>query len=213
MKNYITLTVLGLIALNGFNPIKTNAQMRDRNDFFRQGDRQLELEIQRIQEQRSETPLLTIQGSDQTWQAILFQEAGFSVWLPSGIFRQEMVEINTDAGMLTFPVLASHLEKSHFLASYSQPIAETNLTESETLFNQIRDGIIRQTNSELVGETSLNLETGFGRELILKNPESELKLRLYLINQRFYVLGVGSEPNEASTEAIATFFESFKLID
>jgi hypothetical protein len=213
MKTKTILILLGLIALNLLNPLKTLAQMRDRNDFFRQGDRQLEEEIRRIQQQQSDTPLLTIKNNQENWQTVLLEEVGFSIWMPLGTLRRDLVEIPTDVGNLNFEIVASSQQNPRCFVGYSQEVADLTETSTELVFQQIIDVLKTQKEVELISDNRIKLDESEVREITLKDPYEKIIMRIYLINQRFYILGVGYDENEDFSATITTFFDSFTTVN
>jgi hypothetical protein len=74
---------------------------RERPDFFEQGQRQFEQEIQRLEQQQPETtPILTVESSDTQWSPVVMREGGFVVWMPQGTLAQVQRTVDTLQGNL-----------------------------------------------------------------------------------------------------------------
>jgi len=202
-----TASLLSIIA-------PTTAQYRpDRPTFFSDGDRELEQEINRIDhpsKQHSE-PVLSFEQAQKPSEEITQLPGNIIVAMP-GSFRGERREIlDTSDGKLEFTVLATRQSDSKFTVAYSIPLNSTRLGEPQALFNQIRDSYIKGRPVELVGERNIALQRYPGREINLSSFLENHQFRVYLVQQRVYVLGVSKAKDGGSTQDISQFFNSFQL--
>ncbi len=219
-KNLISLNCL--IYLGIMSPCL--AQFRpDRPTFFEDGQRLMEQEIRRLERQQANSEsnrqalehpsqLLTIDDGTLRWQKHLFRDGGFSVWMPEGTRSEETVTIKTDAGNIDFEVVGAHPKSLRFIAAYSEENQDlSKLGNSEAILSSIRDGIIAETNFKLLQESPLNFESYNGTALKMKNEQEIINFRIYLINQKVYVLAAGSKNGDYEKD-ITSFFDSFRLL-
>ncbi|MDJ0508611.1 MAG: hypothetical protein QNJ64_05055 [Crocosphaera sp.] len=218
MKNILKILIIFACF---YYPIgQTLAQGRfDRPNFFRDGQRLMDQEIQRLQQQ-SETSniehpsqLLTIDTGELRWQKLLFRDGNFSVWIPQGIQSNETVNISLGENNLSFEVLASHPQNYRFVAAYSDILNRDQIINPEELLIQVRDGIVQETNFTLMTDESFTWQQYRGRNLTMKDEDELISFRVYLIDNRVYVLAGGQKNQTANVpEIIVSFFDSFRLL-
>ncbi|MDJ0843491.1 hypothetical protein [Crocosphaera sp.] len=191
----------------------------DRPTFFRDGQRLMEQEIQRLQQQSSpnniEHPsqLLTIDREQIRWQKIVFRDGNFSVWMPQGIQSSETVIISLGENNLSFEVVATHPQNYRFVAAYSDNLNPEQLYDSEQLLNQVKEGIIKETNFTLLKDESLTWQQYRGKKLTMQDEDELISFRVYLISSKVYVLAARQNHNNQNTSKnIVSFFESFRVL-
>lgn len=191
----------------------------DRPSFFRDGQRSMEQEIQRLQEQSSpdnvEHPsqLLTIETEELRWQKVVFQDSNFSVWIPQGLQSSETVIISLGESNLSFEVVASHPQNYRFVAAYSHSLDPNQIKNSEQLLNQVKEGIVKETNFNLLTDENIVWQQYNGKKLTMIDEDELISFRVYLINDRVYILAGGqSYNNQSISENIVSFFDSFRIL-
>lgn len=196
----------------------------DRPTFFQDGQRLMDQEIQRLQQQQTQqqqdagaiehpSQLLTIDEGQLRWQKYIFQAGGFSVWMPQGIVQsQESVTLDLPEGKLAFEVFSTQPKSYRFVAAYSDPLTPDQLVNPSTLLASVREGIITRTNFTPISDRSLTGEQYPGLELIMKDGSEIIGFRLYLIEQRVYVLAAGQKNTDTLSTDANSFFESFRLL-
>ncbi len=193
----------------------------DRPSFFRDGQLQMDQEIQRLQQQPSPQPsqdiehpsqLLTIDQGQLQWQKSIFREAGFSVWMPEGIQSEETEAVDTSIGNLSFEVFATHPKTARFIAAYSGKLDGTQVTNPQTILSAVQDGIITKRNFQLISQQNVSFGQYPGKQLSMQNGEETITFRMYLINQRVYVLAVGQKNSAGTSQDVMNFFDSFRLL-
>ena len=204
---------LSLITIIQVNPAKAQFGMpTDRPTFFNDGQRMMEEEIRRLQQPNSSSDLLTVDDGKLSWQKFISRQGGFSVWLPEGVKSEEIVVLDTATGELSFEVIASHPEEEsyRFIVAYAEAEEVTN---TEIFLASIRDGLINETNFELVNEESKSLKEYSGKELVMKQGEEIITFRIYVVGLKVYVLGVSQTEANQLNEEINNFFGSFQLLE
>jgi hypothetical protein len=132
--------------------------------------------------------------------------------MPQGIQSEETVTIKTDAGNVDFKVFATQPKSLRFIAAYSEEDQDlSKLGNSDAILTSIRDGIIAETNFELLAEKPFSFESYNGTLLTMKNEKEIINFHLYLIDKKVCVLAAGSK-NGDYQEDINSFFNSFRLL-
>ena len=181
-------------ALN-FSILPVLAQGRfDRPTFFRDGQQQMEREIQRMQQIQQQQPpkqalehpsqLLTVDEGKLRWQKYLFRDGGFSIWMPQGIQSQEMIDLETAVGKMSFEVFSTQPINYRFVAAYSDSIPTDIFKQKDDLLSAVRDGIVAKTELAILGDRPLTEGPYPGREIKMQDDKEVLSFHLYAINQR-----------------------------
>lgn len=206
---FVTVIVSTVFSL----PSISLALLFDRPDFFEQGNEQFEQEIERFERPTTE-PALSIEGEEQTWQHLVSREGGFSIWAPRGTIVEEQKTLATDVGDIEFKVLATNPQTSRFVVAYSEePLTSTQLENPEAILTSLRERIVSSTDFQQVDEQPITYNEYPGRQLRLQNSGETITFRVYLIEERLYVLGA-SQPDEGElSQTASAFFNSFEPIE
>ncbi len=208
----VTISIPGVLAQGRF----------DRPTFFRDGQLQMEQEIQRLQQQQNQeqppvtelehpSQLLTIDQGKLRWQKYLFKDGGFSVWMPEGLKSQETITLNLGDNNLSFEVFATQPQEYRFVASYSEALKPSQLTEPTPLLALVRDSLVAETNFNLISDRPINWEQYSGLELMMRDENELIGFRVYLMNNRVYILAAGQKNSDSLSQEILSFFDSFRL--
>ena len=195
----------------------------DRPTFFRDGQQQMEREIQRMQQIQQQQPpkqalehpsqLLTVDEGKLRWQKYLFRDGGFSIWMPQGIQSQEMIDLETAVGKISFEVFSTQPINYRFVAAYSDSIPTDVFQQKDDLLSAVRDGIVAKTDLAILGDRPLSEGSYPGREIKMQDDREVLSFHLYAINQRVYVLAVGDKQSQIPSEIAQNYFSSFRLLN
>ena len=209
--------ILLLTAVSSIKPVLAQARTDDPT-FFRDGQDALEREIENLEQQQSSEEAgeprqpLTIDDRELQWQKFVFQDGGFSIWMPEGTRSEETLVLETATGQLAFDVFATRPKNYRFLAAYSNKIESSQTNDTETLLSLVRDSIAANTNLKLTSDRAISWEQHSGKQLIFQGENETITYRVYAIGQRVYLLAVGqAKAEEISSEAI-NFFDSFRLL-
>lgn len=207
-----TSVMCALVVVLGFSVI-AQAQIRpERPDFFERGQEQLELEIDRLQQQQPDSvPILNIDIASPHWSAVLLREGGGVVWMPQGIMSEDTKTVDSVDGNIDFEVISTTSAIGRFTVAFSGAEATFANTAPDELLDRVRTRIIGdQTGFGAVGDRTITFNTFEGREFTLQNADESITFRVLLVHDRLYVMAV-SQPSESDhQEAIATFFNSFQ---
>lgn len=216
MKTLSRLLGCVLIFLSSY-PTPARSQVLNRPDFFRRGYDQMQDLLDQLQQTpTSPAPsnLLTIDGKTFQWQQLVVQTAGFSIWIPQGPQSQENVILDTSSGKISFDVLATHPQTWRFVTAYSAPLAPQIVQNPESLFLAIQQEVIEKTQFQLTEDLPANFQSYSGRKWTMENSQEIIYYRLYLIQQRLYLLAVRQPKSKVNNNSIIleSFFGSFSLL-
>lgn len=191
-------------------PQAATAQLRrDPGDFYEEGRQQLEREIERMNQKREDNPL-TIQSEWLNWQAVTWRDGGFKVLMP-GSPKDLRDVLETATGTIPVKGLVVERDASRFIVSYSDQGAVPLGKEQATLAS-VGDRLLARVQGQEIGDRGIFLEAYPGRELKVQQSGGILTLRLYLVAQRLYILGVSEPQDKDSAAEITKFFSSFQLL-
>jgi len=194
---------LGLLCLS---PVQAQFANPNRPTFFQEGYEQLQEEIQQLQVSPSDRPLLTIDTGKLQWQHLISRAGEFQVWMPTGVSTHEQQSLDTLVGNLAFQVLTTNQEHSRFIVAFSDPQREIS-NQSEEILGQVLDALVEDTGFT-VQETMV---TANQQEVHLKNGQENIQLRMMVMGDRVYVLGVAYQDTQLPTSDIEAFFQSFQI--
>ncbi len=188
---------------------------RDRPDFYEEGQRQLEREIERLNKKPSDN-LLTIQEDPLQWLEFTVKDGGFAIWMP-GEPSAETEVLSTPDGMVALQGFAIEKTGLGFVVAYGDYPAAAQLNNREVILANAAAGLLQVAREEfqeyeVTSDRAIALEHYPGKELKLQSSDDRLTLRLYLVKQRLYILAVSQKNPGSSAEDIAKFFDSFRLL-
>ena len=187
-----------------FEPIR-----KFRPDFFEESQQNLDSEIQRFQQERP-APGFSLDGGFMAWQPAIFRDGGFSVYVPTGVLTEESELLETAEGELDFDVFAVHSSTTRFVVAYADRPEER--AENQELLDTLREAVIESTEFEVGLEADAELEGVPGRELQLFDAEESITGRIFLAEDRIYLVGVRQLKAVESASLAATFLDSFNLL-
>ncbi|HYC44103.1 MAG TPA: hypothetical protein VED01_01345 [Burkholderiales bacterium] len=154
---------------------------------------------------------------DDEWKPLPVSEGGFSVLMrPQPQYARQVLD--TPAGNITAHLYSSDRPDSYFAVGYSDyPIALVLGSSPDALFAGVRDTWVRRIDGRLGVSSPLRLEgkyqgLEFTAEGRVKDVDTFLQARIYLVDQRLYqVIAMGKKAE--FPQAVANrFLNSFKLI-
>jgi outer membrane lipoprotein-sorting protein len=147
------------------------------------------------------------------WTEFRSEEGRFSVSMPQKPVSQAS----------TFETPQGRFEQHVFTATHGRlvcTVAYTDIPKQllvannvDGFFDSTRDGFIKEVGGKLASENPLSLDGYPGREIKVHVFSGELRLRLFLVGNRLYLLSVTTveKVSESDAETFNTFFGSFKL--
>ncbi|ELS02605.1 hypothetical protein Xen7305DRAFT_00023230 [Xenococcus sp. PCC 7305] len=215
MKIYPWLSI-PVLTLSCLAVVPAIAGPFDRPDFFERGRREFEEEIRRF-DQQSETntsPSLTVDEAALPWSRVVVNSVGFTAMLPSGALTNEVEVVESPNGDINFDIIASHPPSSRYVIAYSEEVTPERVANSQEVLEKSRDYIIEnKIDLNKVADDDITFDKHPGREFKLQNKDETIIYRLLLVEQRLYILAVSQHSDAISEKSVATFFDSFELID
>ncbi|WP_199248043.1 hypothetical protein [[Phormidium] sp. ETS-05] len=216
MRIISNLVILSLLFLSS----PALAQYRhDRPDFYDEGQRQLEREIEQLNRENNED-ILTVEGQEEQWQEFGHPPGGFRVLMPGNPQEQSEV-IETPAATLEFQEFVADFKSAQFIVAYADYSPKETTSDPANILAVVRQEILTSAlefGFELTGEKPISLseaELGNhpGTELTMKHDNQIVTFRLYSLPKRFYLLGTNNiEETGLPATDISKFFDSFQLV-
>ncbi len=147
------------------------------------------------------------------WKKFSPDEGKFSILIPG----EEISDITPDKSEMddgvesTKMYLITH-ETNVFMVSYADLNNDVNQIPSSELLDSAVKGML-EDGTKLLSQENINLGAYPGRELKLWDEKERIFLtgRVFIVNQRLYMLLVGS-PKNPQVSDVRKFFDSFELI-
>lgn len=83
-------------------------------------------------------------------------------------------------------------------------------------YDNLRDGVIKQTGFKLVSERDIQLGEQFGREIVLSSDKEMIKNRMFLVRQRLFqsitTMQMSLTKDEAAQKDAVKFLDSFQFV-
>ncbi|MBP0012447.1 MAG: hypothetical protein J7545_01520 [Roseofilum sp. SBFL] len=195
----------GSVWLLGLSPVQAQFANPNRPTFFQEGYQQLQEEVQRLQASPDDRPLLTVDTGKLQWQHFISRAGEFQVWMPTGLSTHEQQSMPTLVGNLAFDVLTTNQEKSRFIVAFSDRQTEI-AHQGEAILAQVLDTIVQDTGFS-VQET---MGTDNQQDIVLNDGQENIQLRMMVMGDRIYILGVGYQNTQIKALDIEAFFNSFQ---
>lgn len=211
-NKYSTLLLGTAIILGGVSLTNTAVTQRlfGRPDFFEQGKEQFEQEIRSVPQQPD--PVLTVKTESQQWQPVIFETAGFAIWMPSGTKTSRTKSLETAVGKLNFDVLTSSLQSSRFVVAYADYQGKISTRNPEAILAATKDAIVSRTGFKVKSDRPLALDAYSGKEIALQNANETIIFRIYSVRQRLYILASSQQNKSGLSQNTTAFFNSFQLL-
>lgn len=190
--------------------IKSKSINQEIRSFFETGRLRSE---DRILLQNPPNDVIPVQQESRSWQFIIFREGGFSFWMPPGVLSEEKVSIETTLGELDFRTLASDSEDRRYVVGYASSLTEEQIKEPNILLNAIRDRVAPKEAFKLTKQTAIKLDKYSGQELEFKDGEETIIMRVFLVGNRVYALGIRYPNTAPKTRETRAFLNALQLLN
>jgi len=161
-------------------------------------------------------------SGESSWETFSSPKGGFAVSMPSPPVEKKQV-VNTPIPQLdvySFTVELKGNPAAHrgavFYAVYYSDYPDTHVqqTEPEKILDAARDGGVASSRGHLISELIISLDGYPGRDIRIALPtiRAVMRFRIYLVRQRLYQLAVVTSKDEASSQDIGQFLDSFRLL-
>lgn len=146
------------------------------------------------------------------WTEFESKEGRFSILLPEKPTSQASTVEVSQGRFEQRAFIASHLPLVCTITYTDFPKEALVANDVDGLFDGVRDEVIKGVGGKLASENKLVLDGNAGREIKVHMFRGDLRLRLYLVGDRLYVLSLlNVEKVFSSDEEPNKFFSSFKL--
>ncbi|MBP0018778.1 MAG: hypothetical protein J7647_14680 [Cyanobacteria bacterium SBLK] len=204
--------IASLLLIGGLaSPVKAQF-FREHPTFFEEGNRQLEREIQTLQESSPSNSVLTINSGGWQWQKFVSTEGDFRISMPDEAVKSWSWEIPTSIGILKLTAVDIEHPDYFFMAAFSQRNPSLSRVSSEALLAEVRDRLVELYGTTPTRETAIALADSPGRELTWIEDEEANQVRFYKMSDRIYIFAVGLENEMALSQTGRAFFDSFELL-
>ena len=199
-------------------PIKPSVQIaqqtpsigREIRSFFESGRLTSE---DRLSFQNPPDGVIPLRNQSNSWQFIVFRQGGVSFWMPPGILTEDEVLLATTLGDISFRSLASHRDNQEYIAAYAEGLTDEQIENIDVLLEAIKEEIPPGKGFQLTQQIAIFLDKNVGKELIFSNQEEIITLRLYLVKNRLYALGVRYPKSLTDTRSSRSFLNGLELLD
>lgn len=194
------------------SPGYSQPQFGGRPRFFEEGYQQLEERIQQLERSQAEPePLLAIDPNELQWQELISQTAGFRLLIPIGLASDSVRSLSLPSEDLEFDLYSSNQTQFRFVVAFSNPLQDP-IEDPQILFEQLQDQIIADSEFEVTDSDSMTWQGFPGYRMELTDEDERIELRLILVEDRIYALGVGQQAEVDLGDAPEQFFDSFQLL-
>lgn len=147
-----------------------------------------------------------------SWVNYSSVEGKFSVSFPNEP-KLSVVELNMAMGVRENNWFTVNQEGKQFAISYTdyQKLPKMNQKKLKENYDNLRDGITKQTNVKIITDKDIWLDEYFGRELVIEIGNEIVTNRIFLVNQRLYQAIVTMKDKNKNEEEIRKFLDSFKI--
>lgn len=154
----------------------------------------------------------------ENWQEFTSQQGQFSVSMP-GEPTEEIEPAsdrngNTESGSFLLELQGDTLGYGVFYKNLPNAPNSSDAAQLKEFFDGFRDDFVQNgvLEGNLIQERDISLENYLGRELEVTGSEGFIKMRVYLVEKRLYLLLAASQTKEAFPQDGDRFFNSFKLL-
>lgn len=157
--------------------------------------------------------VIPVRRSSNSWQFIVFKKGGVSFWMPPGILTEDEVLLATTLGDVSFRSLASYTENQEYIAAYAEGLTDKQVENIDILLEAIQNEIPPEQNFKLTEKRAIFLDEHLGKELTFTNKDEIITIRLYLVKNRLYALGVRYPKSITDNRSSRTFLNGLELLD
>lgn len=148
------------------------------------------------------------------WIVVSPGDGASSISMP-GTPSEETQSVQTPAGDIDVHTFVFEQKEVAYSIIYSDfPDALIAARDTEKMLDGARDGAISSVKGTLKAETKITLEEFPGREVKIEAPDGKHTVisRVYLVGNRLYQVAVAMPKEDPSSDDVAKFFSSFKLL-
>lgn len=151
--------------------------------------------------------------SAREWTPLTSAEGGFRVEMP-GEPAREVLTVNTAIGPIELTTFALEERERAFVVSFADyPEEHVRARGPAELLDGARDGAVANLQGRLLTELLIEHEGHPGREFRIEVPggTATSQVRMFLVENRLYQMVVVTPREQAFSEDVARFLDSFGL--
>jgi hypothetical protein len=156
---------------------------------------------------------------EDEWEEFTYRSGGFRVSFPATPV-EDRVSANPELGIPESGAVLLDTEGNTvgygaMYRDYANAPSLENAAAIETFFNEFRDDFVANgvLDGQFLREREIAIAQYPGREMEIMGSEGFLKTRVYLVNDRLYLLVTVSMTEETYPETGDRFLDSFELLD
>jgi hypothetical protein len=144
-----------------------------------------------------------------------FQGDGFTIQMPgTPKVETSSATIGKDQAPVTSYAVIPSADMGYVVMVMEMPISvDPKSSMAQDFLNGMEKDAGKTFTSTVVAKKSLTLSGNPGREMTLSDRDGFGKTRIFLVQNRMYMLMAGGKSGQANKQNIDTFLQSFKLID
>jgi hypothetical protein len=182
---------------------------RDFSSFFETGRLRSE---DRLLFQNPPNNVIPVREKSNSWQLIVFKAGSCSFWMPPGVLTEEKVVLETTVGLLSFRTLASNSEEGRYVVGYAESLTDEQAKNPQVLLEAISQKAAPPEEFKLKDKRSVTLDAHPGQELTFEGVDESITIRVYLVEQRVYAIGVRHRKDELELRKTRAFLNALQLL-
>ena len=184
------------------------AQQNDFASFMESGTLQSE---SRFRITAPSDPTIRINRDNPGWQFFAFRNGNVSLWIPPGRLTQETLVLQTAAGAISTQALIADNKDGRYIAAYASDLSPAQ-SNASILYDAIKQRVSSRNNMVLQSEKPVTVNNFSGQEVRFTNADQIVVLRMYLVGNRFYVMGVQALSANFNSQAATGFLNSLQQL-
>jgi len=163
--------------------------------------------------QQPPSDVIPVRSQSNSWQFVIYRDGNSSFWMPPGVLTEETVILETSLGSLSFRTLASNAEDRRHVAAYARSLTPEQYSNPQVLLDAIQQKVAPEREFELRQERSITIDNFPGKELTFESAAEVITMRVYLVKDKIYALGVRYPRANPLPRQTRAFLNAFELLD
>jgi TonB family protein len=156
------------------------------------------------------------QGPAGSWQEFNNETGNFMVMMPDKPVEITQT-VESEIGKVPIRMFVAQDRMMAYMAMYADyPVALDTPSVVKASLDNGRDMMLSQRNGKLISEKEISYDRFAGRDLQAKISDGVMRLRMFIVHQRLYVLTVivlgGNDTKRLESKEVNRFLDSFRLI-
>ncbi len=157
-----------------------------------------------------------VQPQQTLWRKFTSVEGGFSVLMP-GKPNNFSLKLNANAqenDVRGYAITQYQGTVGYLVVYHDFPFKTLQKEQAIQLLDMFADGFVKGTKGNLLNQRRVTLKGYPGKEVAVEHENKIVKVRMYLVNQRLYIVGVEmtKEKEKNLSKSISGYLNSFTLV-